>query len=94
MTNTRQTIEQYINGNNIDFTAFISGKYEVILKKSMGYHNVNMYLEREALPIHYTIRLSDDNKNVSIIGDDGFYLELNNISIVRLTKAKTPMIII
>ena len=86
---TFQTIQEYLDGNNLDITIFTCGKYEVILKKNMYscYHNVNMNLEREPLRTDYEINIFDQGagKGLIIMGKDGFFLEfVHNMSIIRL----------
>ena len=90
---TFQTIQEYLDGNNLDITIFICGKYEVILKKNMYscYHNVNMNLERQPLRIDYQINILDQGaeKGLIIMGEDGFFLEfVHNMSIIRLMDAR------
>ena len=88
---TFQTIKEYLDGTNLDITIFTCGKYEVILKKNMCYHNVNMNLEREPLRIDYQINMFDQGaeKGLIIMGEDGFFLEfVHNMSIIRLMDAR------
>ncbi len=88
---TFQTIKEYLDGTNLDITIFTCGKYEVILKKNMCYHNVNMNLEREPLRIDYDINILDQGagKGLIIMGKDGFFLEfVHNMSIIRLMNER------